>query len=53
MPTHHLHGVIAVARGVHLVAALAEEQEVRLEELDLVVDPEDSFLGGRHCSKLR
>jgi hypothetical protein len=44
------HRVVAVRDGVHRVAALLQEEHVRPEQLDLVVDPEDALgrLGREH-----
>ena len=48
-PSQHLQRVVGVARAVHLVALLPQEDAVRLEKLDLVVDPEDGLGVGGHA----
>jgi hypothetical protein len=45
------NGVVAVRRRLHLVPLLPEEQDVRLQRLDLVVHPEDG-LGTGHGRNL-
>ena len=48
----HLDGVVGVRRRLDLVALLAEEDAVRLEQLGLVVHPEDGFHWRSHVVNL-
>jgi hypothetical protein len=52
LPAGERERVIAVRRGVDLVALLTEEEEVGLEKLDLVVDPQNSFLRRLHGPRI-
>src|SRR5690606_13007093 len=45
--------VVAVRRGVDVVAALPQKQQMRLEQLHLVVDPEDPLLGWLHSASFQ
>ena len=37
--THHLHSIVAIVAGVHLIAFAREEHNVRLEKIYLIVNP--------------
>ncbi len=42
-----LEGIVSVGDRVHVVAARLQEQQVRLEEVDFVVHPQDALRGAR------
>ena len=45
---HHLDGVVGVRRGLDVEPLVPQEDAVRLEQLRLVVDPEDGLGLVRH-----
>ena len=51
-PAHHLHRVIGIGRCLYLEALVAQEHAVRLEQLRLVVHPEDGFRLLRHATNV-
>ena len=52
MLTQKREGVVTVGNGVDMVASALEEQQVRAEQIYLVVDPQDALGSDMHGRKL-